>query len=142
MGIQDSHSPWMLVPRTIPMMEEKLQRLASVRRSQGVEVPDTFLQGRSPVTVPANTTATVLFDQSFETTAYPELVVSGGKGSVITLTYAEALWKGRDKGNRNKIGARRCWGCRTSSFPMAASNACSERSGGALTVTFSSQSQP
>ncbi|HEV2245937.1 MAG TPA: alpha-L-rhamnosidase C-terminal domain-containing protein [Terriglobia bacterium] len=116
-GIQDSHSPWMLVPRTIPMMEERLQRLASVRRSQGVEVPDTILQGRSPVTVPANTTATVLFDQSFETTAYPELVVSGGKGSVITLTYAEALWKGRDKGNRNDIRGKKMLGMQDQFLP-------------------------
>ncbi|HET9176796.1 MAG TPA: alpha-L-rhamnosidase C-terminal domain-containing protein [Terriglobia bacterium] len=116
-GIQDSHSPWMLVPRTIPMMEQRLQRLASVRRSQGVEVPDAFLQGGSPVTVPANTTTTVLFDQSFETTAYPELVVSGGKGSVITLTYAEALWKGRDKGNRNDIQGKKMLGMQDQFLP-------------------------
>ena len=116
-GIQDSHSPWMLVPRTIPMMEERLQRLASVRRSQGVVVPGTFLQGHSPVTIPANMTATVLFDQSFETTAYPELVVSGGKGSGITLTYAGALWKGRDKGNRNDIRGKKMLGMQDQFLP-------------------------
>ncbi|HEX5413323.1 MAG TPA: alpha-L-rhamnosidase C-terminal domain-containing protein [Terriglobia bacterium] len=116
-GIQDSHSPWMLVPRTIPMMEEKLQRLVSVRRSQGVEIPDTFLQGHSPVTIPANTTAALLFDQSFETTAYPELVVSGGKGSVITLTYAEALWKGREKGDRNDIQGKKMLGMQDQFLP-------------------------
>src|SRR5690348_941132 len=116
-GIQDSHSPWMLVPRTIPMMEERLQRLASVRRSQGIEVPNTFLPGHSPVTSPANTTATALFDQSYETTAYPELVVSGGKGSVITLTYAEALWKGRGKGNRNDIQGKKMLGMQDEFLP-------------------------
>ncbi len=116
-GIQDSHSPWMLVPRNIPMMEEKLQRLVSVRRSQGVEVRNSFLQGQSPVTIPAHATATLLFDQSFETTAYPELVVSGGKGSVITLTYAEALWKGREKGNRNNIQGKKMLGMEDQFLP-------------------------
>ena len=116
-GIRDSHSPWMLVPRNIPMMEEKLQRLASVRESQGVEVPSSFLQGQSPVTIPAHTAATLLFDQSFETTAYPELIVSGGKGSTITLTYAEALWKGREKGNRNDIQGKKMLGMEDQFLP-------------------------
>ncbi|TAM82590.1 MAG: alpha-L-rhamnosidase [Acidobacteria bacterium] len=120
-GVQDSHSPWMLVPRNIPMMEQTLQRLASVRRSQGVEISNSFLQGRSPVKIPAHTTATMLFDQSFETTAYPELIVSGGKGSLITLTYAEALWKGREKGNRNDIEGKKMLGMEDQFLPDGAS---------------------
>lgn len=116
-GIQDSPSRWMLVPQNIPMMEEKLQRLVSVRRSQGVQVSSSFLQGHSPVAIPAHTTATVLLDQTFETTAYPELVVSGGKGSVITLTYAEALWKGREKGNRNNIQGKKMLGMEDQFLP-------------------------
>jgi alpha-L-rhamnosidase len=116
-GARDSHSRWMMVPRSIPMMEEKLQRLVSVRRAQGVEVSDSFLKGHSPVTILAHSTATILFDQSFETTAYPELLVSGGKGSVITLTYAEALWKGREKGNRNNIEGKKMIGMEDQFLP-------------------------
>ena len=92
----------MLVPRSIPLMEEKLQRLARVVRSEGVEVPAAFLEGRAPVTIPAQTRATILLDQTYLTTAYPELVVSGGSGAEIVLAHAEALYKGRDKGNRNE----------------------------------------
>ena len=116
-GARDSHARWMMVPRKIPMMEEKLQRLASVRRSQGIELGNAFLQGHSPVTIPAHSTATILFDQSVETTAYPELVVSGGKGSVVTLTYAEALWKGREKGNRNNIQGKKMIGMEDQFLP-------------------------
>ncbi len=116
-GIQDSHSRWMLVPRNIPLMEEKLQRLVSVRRSEGVQVRKGFLQGHAPITIPAHTTATLLFDQTFETTAYPELVVSGGRGSVVTLTYAEALWKGREKGNRNVIKGKKMVGMEDQFLP-------------------------
>jgi len=51
----------------------------------------------------ANSRATLLLDQSYLTTAYPELITSGGRDSVIAITYAEALWKGKEKGNRNDI---------------------------------------
>ncbi len=101
-GIEDSPSRWMLVERTIPPMEEKLERLARVVRAQGAELSAEFLLGRAPVTVPAATRATILLDQSYLTTAYPELATQGGRGSEITLTYAEGLWKGREKGNRNE----------------------------------------
>lgn len=117
-GARDSHSRWMLVPRNIPPMEMKLQRLVSVRRSEGVHVTDAFLQGHSPVTIPPHTTATMLFDQTFETTAYPELIVSGGKGSVIILTYAEALWtKDHRKGNRNVIKGKKMLGLQDQFLP-------------------------
>ena len=110
-GIQDSHSPWLLIPRPIPLMEETPQRLARVVRvrqpghadgSPSVKVAADFLPGKAPVIIPAGTRAQILFDQSYLTTAYPELVVRGGRGSTVTLTYAEALWKGREKGNRNE----------------------------------------
>ena len=43
-------------------------------------------------------------DQSFNTIGYPEILVSGGKGSSVKLTYAEALFdKNHQKGNRNEI---------------------------------------
>ena len=47
----------------------------------------------------------MLFDQGYLTTAYPRLTVSGGKGAVVRMRYAEALFKTspREKGNRNEI---------------------------------------
>jgi len=61
-------------------MEERLQRLEKVRRADGIPVPDSFLKGQKPFVIPANQTVSILFDQAFNTTAYPELNVSGGKG--------------------------------------------------------------
>jgi len=101
-GIQDTPSRWMLVPRTIPLVEEHTQRVARIVRAHGIQAPPEFLQGHSPLTIPAETSATILFDQTYLTTAYPELVTSHGRDAKITLTYAESLWKGRDKGNRNE----------------------------------------
>jgi hypothetical protein len=97
------NSSWMLVPRTIPLMEDKLERLARVVRANGVAASPEFLQGTAPLTLPANSHVTLLFDQTYLTTGYPELEVSGGRGTMLTLTYAEALWKGHEKGNRNEI---------------------------------------
>ncbi|GAB3960726.1 hypothetical protein GCM10028805_58580 [Spirosoma harenae] len=98
---------WGLVPRTIPMMEEGLVRLASVRRSENAKMDAAFLQGKSPVTIPANTKAVFMLDQSHLTNAYPELIVSKGKGAVVTMSYAEALIDAQGKkGNRNDVENR------------------------------------
>jgi hypothetical protein len=54
--------------------------------------------------VPARAKAVVLLDQSHLTNAYAVLDTSGGAGSTIALTYAEALKDAKgEKGNRNEI---------------------------------------
>ena len=101
---------WVLTPRDIPMMEQSLQRLESVRRYSGLpDVPD-FIRGGSPLKIPAGTKCSLLLDQGFLTTAYPHMVVSGGEGSVIRITYAEALVNNAGKGNRDDIEGRKCYG--------------------------------
>ena len=102
---------WWLVPRSIPFLEEVPQRIAAVRRAQGVAVGPEFLLGRAPLTIPAHTKAVVLFDQSFETNAYPRLHVSGGKGSSVRLIYCEALVDQHGaKGNRDAVTGREAAG--------------------------------
>jgi len=98
---------WQLEPRSIPPMDEDVQRLAAVRRAVGVNADTAFLRGAGDVRVPAHARATLLLDQSHTTNAYPLLVTSGGAGSTVTLTYAEALIdaQGR-KGNRNDVADR------------------------------------
>lgn len=105
-GIQDTHSRWMMVARSIPLMDEKPERLERLVRASGpagFEAAADFLQGAKPLTIPARSHVILLLDQGYETTAYPELKTSGGKGSSITLTYAEALLDSHmQKGNRNE----------------------------------------
>jgi hypothetical protein len=95
---------WQLVPRSIPPMEEKPVRFARVRRAEGVGAGEAFLTGQGDLVVPARTRAVLLLDQSHLTNAYAVLETSGGSGSTVTLTYAEALTDaaGR-KGNRNDV---------------------------------------
>lgn len=97
---------WVLYPRDIPLMDESLLRMKTVRRTDGVKVSSTFLQGVSPLTIPANKKVSLLIDQTYLTTAYPELKVSGGKNSFIKLTYCEALFKDGQKANRDDVDGR------------------------------------
>jgi alpha-L-rhamnosidase len=88
---RDVHSRWMLVPRTIPMMEARAEKSLTVRQGG--------------LATAANSKTTVLLDQGYLTTAYPRLTVSGGKGALVRMRYAEALFNPstHDKGNRNEI---------------------------------------
>lgn len=95
-------SGWNLVPRTIPMMEETKIRFPEIERWSGVNITDKFINGNGSLIIPPNTSTTILLDQSHLTIGYPELIVSGGKNSLITVKYAEALLDEEGKkGNRN-----------------------------------------
>lgn len=95
---------WGLVPRNIPFMEYKFQRIKEVKRTKNIIVESGFLNGESPINVPANSKVKILFDQTVLTTAYPEIVVSGGNGSIIEIRYAEAMVDEKGiKGNRHQI---------------------------------------
>lgn len=109
-----SGAGWYLVPRTIPQMEEIYQPIKEIRRFTTLkdeQVNDKWLKGTGSFMIPANTKMTILLDQTFETVAYPVMTVSGGKGSSIQFTYAEALTNDkRQKGNRNEISGRKIIG--------------------------------
>ncbi len=104
---------WQLVQRDLPPMDETLQRLARVRRAVGVPADDAFLRGTGDLIVPPHTKAAVLVDQGHTTNAYPVLETSGGAGSSVTLTYAEALVDARgQKGHRDSVSGRTIVGVR------------------------------
>ena len=98
--------PWNLVQRTIPPMEETAFKFASVVRSNSPDYTPGLLQGNSlSHRIEPNDTLVVLFDQQTLTTAYPRLIVSGGLGSKIKITYAESLYD--LKGSRGNTGRNR-----------------------------------
>ncbi|HOO56261.1 MAG TPA: alpha-L-rhamnosidase [bacterium] len=106
----DASSLWHLVPRNIPFMELKLERFPSIPRKPKVKVTREFLKGEAPVVVPAKKKTSILFDRKQITNGFPEIIVSGGKGSKMSLVYEEALYKYPEatvginiKGNRDKV---------------------------------------
>ncbi|WP_108822818.1 alpha-L-rhamnosidase N-terminal domain-containing protein [Dysgonomonas sp. Marseille-P4361] len=98
---------WNLTPRNIPLMEESMQRMKTIRKAEGVKVTNAMLEGKSPLTIPANKTVSILIDQEHNTTAYPYISVSGGKGASVKMSYTEALLDQKmQKGNRNEVEGR------------------------------------
>jgi alpha-L-rhamnosidase len=89
----DKQPPWNLVPRKIPFMADHLVYPAKIRKVTGAGIPSGKWDGKSALTVPANTKAEILIDFEVLTMGYPELTVNGGSGSHIQVKYAEALYE-------------------------------------------------
>lgn len=98
---------WMLVPSSLPSMVMKEKRILKTRLTKGISVPSSFPEKKNNITIPANTAATILLDQTYLTNAYPTLIYSKGKNASVTIKYAEALYDTNGKkGNRNEIGGK------------------------------------
>lgn len=101
-GVHSESNSWLLIPDQLPAMEYTPTSAGRVVRSTGIENAQSFPS--AAVEIPAKTHATLLLDHETLTTAFPTLSVSGGKGSHVTLRYAEALMDDLgNKGNRNQI---------------------------------------
>ena len=99
---------WVMTPRRIPLMELSKQRFSVVRKTENLNIPDGFIEGRARLTIPAHNKALILLDQGNLTTGYPELITSEGKGAVIKISYAESLFDDKgQKGNRNVIEGKK-----------------------------------
>jgi len=97
---RDPSSPYGLIPRMIPMLEEGAPESFPEAFVKGGETvsPEwqALLQEGKALTLAAGATVDVVLDMGRLTTAFPRLTVSGGKGSTVRLNYAEALrlpWK-------------------------------------------------
>ncbi|MDW7690671.1 family 78 glycoside hydrolase catalytic domain [Flammeovirgaceae bacterium SG7u.111] len=107
-----------LVPRTIPQLEEKVERFAKIARSAGIKSDEGFLKGEGTLIIPTRSRVTLLLDMGVETVGYPELLVSKGKDSEIKVTYAEALYdENQQKGNRNEVKGRKIIGYHDAFLP-------------------------
>lgn len=100
-GTQLAHSadstgdnPWGLVPDTLPHMEYSATPAGKVVSvdTPGEEQPGWDKFPSSPLLLPPGIHFHIVLDRKTLTTAYPELNVSGGKGSHIVITYSEALY--------------------------------------------------
>jgi hypothetical protein len=110
-------NPWGLVPDELPPMEYSQTSPGEILRvafTKGEPVADGPLHASItasnypfegfPSVVPPHAHFVLTLDRHTLTTAYPELTVSGGKGSHIVLTYSEALYdKNEHKGDRDSI---------------------------------------
>jgi alpha-L-rhamnosidase len=113
-------SVWWIMPDPLPPMEFTEVPSGQVVRSS-ITSAQTFPNG--PVTIPPNTDAALLLDAGVVLSAYPELIVTGGKGSDIHLSYTEALYDSKQlRGNRNEVADRVVLGVRDELIPDGAEN--------------------
>lgn len=92
---RDPASPYGLMPRMIPMLEEGAPE----------NFPDAYINGGgavspawqallahgAPLTLQPGEKIDLVLDMGVLTTAFPRIVARGGEGSVVRLTYSEAL---------------------------------------------------
>jgi alpha-L-rhamnosidase len=129
-------NPWGLVPDELPQMEYSQtpageavgwgdSTVSAVPDRPGIVNLQVTSQSSSILGFPASEAIVasshhvhVLVDRHTLTTAFPELIVSGGKGSRIVLTYAEALYdKDQKKGDRDEVANRTALGLTDSFLP-------------------------
>ncbi len=100
-------SRWKLTSRSLPFEARANTRFDSLRLVRNAEANSKFPLEPLSMKVKPGTKASFVLDQGFETTAYPILNITGGKGASIRFTYVEAPYIGepkhKDKGNRNEI---------------------------------------
>jgi hypothetical protein len=130
-GAYDFGSEHLLRPALLPPMIEQPRPLGPVRHVSAPATADVqqvpirqaehltaevdswerLVRGKGTVTLPPGTLRRVLIDLQDYTTAYPELVTSGGAGSQVRLHWAESLYLGltttrqhrSPKGSRDEI---------------------------------------
>ena len=104
----DSHNRWNLVPDTLPHMEFGRTTLGKTVRTN---LPAAERFPDAPVDIPPRALVEILLDRGTMVSGFPNLTVSGGKGSQIDIGYAEALYDAQHKkGNRDEVGSRQALG--------------------------------
>lgn len=107
----DKQPPWNLVPRNIPFMADHLVYPAKIRRTQGVSIESQVWNGKSKLSIPANSSASILVDFEVLTMGYPELTLNGGKSGSVQVKYAEALYeKVNLKAHRDSVEGKTMFG--------------------------------
>ena len=105
----DTPNNWQLIRDPLPAMEWRERPGGRVVRSSGLATSGGFPD--TPLAISANQKVTLLLDNTELTTAFTNLVVSGGKDATIRVTYAEALKDAKgEKSNRNEIAGKQIIG--------------------------------
>jgi hypothetical protein len=82
----DSHNRWDLIPDKLPQMEFEPTALGKVVRTN---LPAAQQFPAAPVVIPPHAEVEILLDRATMVTGFPELAVSGGKGSRVDIGYTE-----------------------------------------------------
>src|SRR5579863_324128 len=99
---QDAPNNWQLTADPLPAMEMTEVPPGKVMRTSCAMLSKGF--PREAITLPVRSKCSLLLDNGQLTTGFPVLAVSEGHGTMLRVTYAEALVDDKgQKGNRNEI---------------------------------------
>ncbi len=129
--MMDGNATWFLSPAKLPPMLDQPLNVGVARHVEVIASDDTtklfvsstahlaaevdgwnrLLSGKSSLVIPARTRRRVIVDLQDYHTAYPELTVSGGKGSSVRIHWAEGMFVKEShgygpKGNRDEIDGK------------------------------------
>lgn len=129
-GLPDYHGR-LLVPSPIPPMEMRVERIPSLRLSENINVPDNFPALPSALKIAPHSSVRILLDNKMLTTGYLSLLLEQGRGTEITISYAESLYENVfmtdsvvnfEKGNRNEIRGKQFLGYEDKILPDGGEN--------------------
>jgi hypothetical protein len=103
----DAFLPHRLLPRSIPPLRLTPQPLAALREVREGHAVAALVDGALSATVPARTRWVAILDAGRQCTAYPELRWRGGEAARIVVRYAECLYDGERKTDRNRVAGLR-----------------------------------
>jgi hypothetical protein len=107
------HAEISLTERDIPMMNEEAEKHPKIRKTTGYWDEALFneWQNQQSLRIPKNTSTTILLDQGYMTKGHTHFTFSRGKGALVEVAYAEALF-GPDKkqGHRDEIEGKKLIG--------------------------------
>lgn len=101
--------------RNIPFMEKKKERFSRILSGKGAGRNFSFTDSVFSFRVEPHNEVSLLIDNGYLTTGFPEMIFSGGKNASIRISYAESLYypgqrdadgnlisEGQSKGNRKE----------------------------------------
>lgn len=95
---------WILEPRTTALQSNIDEPVGNIVRHNLDHLDSDFAFEDSPLTLPPNSSKTILIDKGYVTLGYPKIELSGGDGARVRVQYAEALYdENNQKGHRNEI---------------------------------------
>jgi alpha-L-rhamnosidase len=96
-------TPWMLVPRTLPLMRHDRREQTPVEREGDAGKP--FAPRQVDKSTP------LILDYQELLCAFPRFTLQGAKGTKVKLTFAEGFFQPNgQKGHRDKIEGKKMWG--------------------------------
>ncbi len=107
----EGNAPWKLVPRNIAFLDQHREQPSRIRKVEGVNIPKGIWDGKTRLSIPAHTRASILVDFDIFTMGYPELTIGRGANSCVQIKYAEALYEEVNvKAHRDSVNGKTMYG--------------------------------